>query len=48
MPTVTIEGSKIDIEKKKELVKKITDAVKEVYGIENVTVLIHENSAKTK
>ncbi len=31
------------MKKKRELVKKITDVIKEVYGIEHVTVLIHEN-----
>ncbi len=44
MPTVTVEGPILrDIEKKRSLVKGITDVVVETYGIEHVTVLIKEN-----
>jgi len=43
MPTVIVEGPKIDVEKKRELVRRITEVIKEVYGIPHVTVLIKEN-----
>ncbi|WP_048149350.1 4-oxalocrotonate tautomerase DmpI [Palaeococcus ferrophilus] len=43
MPTVIVEGPKIGIEGKRELVRRITEVVKDVYGIPHVTVLIKEN-----
>ncbi|MBC7094198.1 4-oxalocrotonate tautomerase DmpI [Thermococcus sp.] len=43
MPTIIIEGLKADVETKRELVKKITEVVREVYKIHHVTVIIHEN-----
>jgi 4-oxalocrotonate tautomerase len=44
MPTITVDGPKIqDLELKRQLVKKLTDAAYEVYGIEHITVLIREN-----
>lgn len=44
MPTITIEGPQIDVEKKRSLVKKVTDAAVEVYNIPEIIVLIKENS----
>jgi len=38
-----VEGPKIEVEKKRQLVKKLTEAAVEVYGIEHITVLIREN-----
>ncbi|MHC1604860.1 MAG: 4-oxalocrotonate tautomerase DmpI [Candidatus Methanofastidiosia archaeon] len=43
MPTITVEGPPIDIERKRELVKKITEVAIEIYKIEHITVLIREN-----
>lgn len=46
MPNITIEGPKLDdIEKKREMVKKITDSVEKGYGIsrEHIVVTIKEN-----
>jgi len=44
MPTITVEGPPIpDIERKRQLVKKLTDVAVEVYRIEHITVLIREN-----
>jgi len=43
MPTVIIEGPKADAETKRELVRRITEAVREVYGVRHVSVIIHEN-----
>jgi len=43
MPTIMVEGPPIEIERKRELVKKLTEAAVEVYGIEHITVLIREN-----
>jgi 4-oxalocrotonate tautomerase len=43
MPTVTVEGPPIDVEKKRQLVKKLYDAAVDVYKIEHITVLIKEN-----
>lgn len=49
MPNITIEGPKIEgIEKKRTLVKEITDAVVKVYGLpkEVIVVLIKENQTE--
>lgn len=43
MPTITIEGPPIEVEKKRELVKKVTDIAVDIYKIEHITVLIKEN-----
>jgi len=46
MPVITVEGGKIDVEKKRQLVKKLTDVVSEVYALpkEAIIILIKENS----
>ena len=43
MPNITVEGPPIDIEQKRKLVKKLTDAAIEVYKIVHITVVIKEN-----
>jgi 4-oxalocrotonate tautomerase len=46
MPLITVEGPKIpEIERKRMLVERLTDAAVEVYGIarEHIIVLIREN-----
>ena len=43
MPTIMVEGPPIDVERKRRLVKKLTEAAVEVYRIEHITVLIREN-----
>jgi len=43
MPTITVEGPPIDIERKRELVKRLTEAAIKIYKIEHITVLIREN-----
>ncbi|MDH5364923.1 MAG: tautomerase family protein [Dehalococcoidia bacterium] len=45
MPTITVDGPKIeDIELKRQMVKKLTDAAYEVYKIEHIVILIRENA----
>ncbi len=44
MPTIIVEGPKLDIEKKRELVKKIYEVTSDIYGIKHIVVLIKENS----
>ncbi|MCK4420518.1 tautomerase family protein [candidate division WOR-3 bacterium] len=45
MPTITIEGPPIkEIERKRELVRKLTDVAVEIYKIEHIVVLIRENA----
>lgn len=44
MPTITVEGPPIDIEQKRQLVKKLYNAAVDVYKIEHITVLIKENA----
>ena len=43
MPTITVEGPFLEIEKKRLLVKALYDAAYAVYDIEHITVLIREN-----
>lgn len=43
MPTVTVEGPPIPLDRKRTLAKKLTDVAVEVYGIPHITVLIKEN-----
>lgn len=44
MPLITVEGPRInEIERKRQLVKALTDAAVAVYGIKHITVIIHEN-----
>ena len=45
MPIITIEGPKIDIEKKRKLSSGLAEAASAVYGlpIEKIIVLIREN-----
>ncbi|MBN1917743.1 MAG: tautomerase family protein [Verrucomicrobia bacterium] len=44
MPTITVEGPRIDVAKKRDLVKRLTDVAVDVYAIKNIVVLIKENS----
>jgi len=45
MPDITIEGSRISLDKKKILVKEVTDAVEKAYGFPRgaYTIYIKEN-----
>ena len=43
MPTIVVDGPPIDVEKKRQLVKTLTDAATGVYGNIHITVLIKEN-----
>ena len=43
MPTITVEGPFLEIEKKRLLVKTLYDAAFAVYGIEHIIILIREN-----
>ncbi len=46
MPIITVEGPKIeDLDRKRKMVKKLTDAAVEAYNIEDIIVLIKENTA---
>ena len=38
-----VEGPPISVEKKRELVKRLTEVASEIYGIEHITILIKEN-----
>jgi 4-oxalocrotonate tautomerase len=43
MPTIVVDGPPIDVEKKRQLVKGLTDVAVGVYGGIPITVLIKEN-----
>jgi 4-oxalocrotonate tautomerase len=44
MPTITVEGPRIDVAKKRDLVKRLTDVAIDIYSIKNIVVLIKENA----
>ncbi|TET22609.1 MAG: 4-oxalocrotonate tautomerase [Candidatus Cloacimonadota bacterium] len=46
MPLIQIDGPQLEIEKKRDLVKRITDVAMDVYKIEHITILIRENTAE--
>jgi len=43
MPTIMVDGPPIDVERKRQLVRKLTEVAVEVYGIKHIVVLIREN-----
>jgi len=43
MPTITVEGPLLEVDKKRTLVQKLTQAAVDVYNIEDIIVLIKEN-----
>ncbi len=43
MPTIIVEGPRLDLERKRELVRRLTEAAEEIYGIKHIVVLIKEN-----
>lgn len=45
MPMIMVEGPPIkEIERKRRLVKELTDVAVKIYGINHITVIIRENS----
>lgn len=46
MPVIIVEGPKADEETKRELVKRLTEVVREVYRVHHVSVVIHENETE--
>ena len=45
MPVIRVDGPPIpDIERKRELVKRLTQVATDVYKIEHIVVLIRENA----
>jgi 4-oxalocrotonate tautomerase len=43
MPLITVEGPAIAVEKKRELVRGLTEVAARVYGIPQIIVTIREN-----
>ena len=45
MPVIRVDGPQISVDKKRELVKRLTEVAAEVYGMgkEHIIVLIREN-----
>jgi 4-oxalocrotonate tautomerase len=43
MPLIQVDGPPVDTEKKRRLVKELTDVAVSVYEIQHITVLIREN-----
>jgi 4-oxalocrotonate tautomerase len=44
MPTITVEGPPLgDVDRKRDLVRRLTDVAVDVYAIEHIVVLIKEN-----
>ena len=48
MPVINVEGPRIDRERKRELVERITQTASQVYGLPegSIIVLIKENEAE--
>ena len=46
MPTVIIEGPKVDVEIKREVVRKITEVIREIYKVHHVSIIIHDNETE--
>ncbi|TES91101.1 MAG: 4-oxalocrotonate tautomerase [Candidatus Cloacimonadota bacterium] len=45
MPIIRVDGPRIpEIERKRELVKRLTDVAIDIYKIEHIVVLIRENT----
>jgi 4-oxalocrotonate tautomerase len=45
MPLIMVEGPVIkEVERKRQLVKELTDVASKIYGIEHIIVIIRENS----
>jgi 4-oxalocrotonate tautomerase family enzyme len=45
MPMIIVEGPLIkEIERKRQLVKELTDVAARIYGIKHITIIIRENS----
>ncbi len=45
MPTIRVDGPPIpDIDKKRELVKRLTATAVDIYGIEHILVIIRETA----
>lgn len=43
MPTITVDGPPLPVEKKRDLARRFTDVAVDVYRIEHIVVLIREN-----
>jgi 4-oxalocrotonate tautomerase len=43
MPLIHVDGPPLDIEKKRDLAKRLTDVARDIYNIPHITVLIREN-----
>ncbi|MDI9646470.1 MAG: 2-hydroxymuconate tautomerase family protein [Archaeoglobales archaeon] len=48
MPTIIIYGPKLAVDKKRELVAKLTDIASQIYSMDKrtITILIHEQQAE--
>lgn len=43
MPMIIVDGPRIDVAKKRDMVKRMTDVAVDIYDIKNIVVLIKEN-----
>ena len=45
MPTLRVDGPPIpEIERKRDLVRRLSEVAAEIYGIEHITVVLRENA----
>jgi 4-oxalocrotonate tautomerase len=44
VPTITVEGPPVDLDKKRRLARELADGASAIYGIPHITVLIKENA----
>ena len=43
MPLIILEGPPLDVEKKRQLARELTDVAARIYGIPHIITVIHEN-----
>jgi len=46
MPVITVDGPALQVDKKRTLVRQLTDVAVSVYDIKHIVVLIRENATE--
>lgn len=44
MPFIQVDGPPVDVNKKRELARRLTDVAMDIYKIPHITIIIRENS----
>ena len=46
MPLIQIDGPPLEVDKKRDLAKRLTDVAVDIYKIPHIIIIIRENSAE--